>query len=101
MVNLRLPSAIHDSTPVNLQDALEQSQWFMENGQIVPKNQSLIYSRGVLMFFVDRRSHVLRVADVQPFNFNRLPAAIAGFERLNDREVNFDLNSKSEKICIN
>ena len=46
------------------------------------------------MFFVDRRSHVLRVADVQPFNFNRLPAAIAGFERLNDREVNFDTQFK-------
>lgn len=90
MVNLRLPSAIHDSTPVNLQDALEQSQWFMENGQIVPKNQSLIYSRGVLIFFVDRRSHILRVGDVQPFDFNRLPSAIAGFERLNDRQVNFD-----------
>ena len=94
MVNLRLPSAIHDKTPVDLSDALEQSQWFMENGQIVPKNQSLIYSRGVLVFYVDRRSHILRVGDVHPFNFNRLPAAIAGFERLNDREVNFDTQFK-------
>jgi hypothetical protein len=94
MVNLRLPSAIHDQTPVNLSDALEQSQWFMENGQIVPKNQSLIYSRGVLIFYVDRRSHILRVGDNQPFNFNRLPAAIAGFERLNDRHVNFDTQFK-------
>jgi len=89
MVNLRLPSAIHDNTPVDLSDALQQSQWFMENGQIVPKNQSLIYSRGVLIFYVDRRSHMLRVGDVHPFNFNSLPAAIAGFERLNDRTVNF------------
>ena len=94
MINLRLPSAIHDQTPVNLSEALEQSQWFMENGQIVPKNQSLIYSRGVLIFYVDRRSHILRVGDNQPFNFNRLPAAIAGFERLNDRKVHFDPSFK-------
>ena len=90
MVNLRLPLSINNSESVNLSDALEQSQWFIENGQIVPKNQSLIYSRGLLIFYVDRRSHVLRVGDMNPFNFNRLPAAIAGFERLNKRGVNFE-----------
>jgi len=89
MVNLRLPLSINNSDPVDLSEALEQSQWFIENGQIVPKNQSLIYSRGLLIFYVDRRSHVLRVGDMNPFNFNRLPAAIAGFERLNQRGVNF------------
>ena len=94
MVNLRLPSAIHDNTPVDLEDSLQQSQWFMEKGLIVPKNQSLIYSRGVLIFYVDRRSHMLRVGDVHPFNFNSLPAAIAGFERLNDRLVNFKTEFK-------
>ncbi len=90
MVNLRLPLSINNNDSVNLADALEQSQWFIENGQIVPKNQSLIYSRGLLIFYVDRRSHVLRVGDMNPFNFNRLPAAIAGFERLNQRGVNFE-----------
>ena len=90
MVNLRLPLSINDSDPVELREALEQQQFFIEGGQIVPKNQSLIYSRGLLIFYVDRRSHTLRVGDINPFNFNRLPAAIAGFERLNQRRVIFE-----------
>ena len=90
MINLRLPPTINDNTPVSLNDALEQQQYFLENGVLVPRHTSLIYSRGVLFFFVDRRSNVIRLNDNQPFNIARLPTAIAGFERLNDREIEYD-----------
>jgi hypothetical protein len=90
MINLRLQTTINDNTPVELNDALEQQQLFLENGIIVPRNSSLIYSRGVLFFYVDRRASILRVANHQPFNMGRLPNAVAGFERLNDRQVNFE-----------
>ena len=89
MVNLRLVTAANPD-PVSLDDALEQTQPFLEsNGAVSLRNTNLIYSRGVLMFYVDRRAHVMRVADVGPFNLTREPYAVSGFERLNDRVVDF------------
>jgi hypothetical protein len=90
MINMRLSHSLSDDTPVDLSDALEQNQYFLENGSFVPRSTNLIYSRGVLFFFVDRRSSVIRFNDMQPFNIARMPTSISGFERLNDREVNFD-----------
>lgn len=90
MINLRIPASINDNSPVSLQDALEQQQFFIENGVLVPRHTSLIYSRGVLFFFVDRRANVIKMNDMQPFNVSTLPIAVSGFERLNDREVHFE-----------
>ena len=89
MINLRLPPTINDDTPVPLNDALEQHQYFIENGAMVPRHTSLIYSRGVLFFFVDRRANIIRYNDMQPFNIARLPLSVSGFERLNDRKVDY------------
>ena len=90
MINLRLPASINDNSPISLSDALEQHQYFLENGAMVPRHTSLIYSRGVLFFFVDRRANVIRFNDMQPFNIARMPISVSGFERLNDREVDFE-----------
>ncbi len=90
MINLRIPASLTDNSPISLSDALEQHQYFLENGAMVPRHTSLIYSRGVLFFFVDRRANTIRLNDIQPFNISRLPVAISGFERLNDREVDFE-----------
>ena len=90
MVNLKLPASINDNSPVSLNDALEQQQYFLENGALVPRHTSLIYSRGVLFFFVDRRANVIRYNDMQPFNVQNLPIAVSGCERLNEREVDYD-----------
>lgn len=89
MINLRLPPTINDKTPISLDDALEQHQYFLENGVMVPRHTSLIYSRGVLFFFVDRRATVIRFNEMQPFNLARMPLTVSGFERINDREVVF------------
>jgi len=90
MINLKLPPVLNNSTPVDLKDSLESSQLFLENGVITSRNTSIIYSKGVLIFYIDRRTNIVRPQDMQPFNINRLPLTISGFERLNDREVNFD-----------
>ena len=96
MINLRIQTVNPALTrrdgrpvPVNLQDALVQDQIFLEGKSIVLRRTNLIYSRGVLFFYVDRRAHLLRLAQVGPFNLNRVPVAASGFERLNDRVVNF------------
>jgi hypothetical protein len=89
MINLRLPPSINDSDSVSLEDSINQQQFFIENGVMVPRHTSLIYSRNVLFFYVDRRTNLLRFNDMQPFNLAALPVSVSGFERINTRNVNF------------
>ena len=91
MINMRLPPMLADKTPVALKSALEQSQYFLEGGAIVPRNTSLIWSRGILVFYVDRRATNISFNDqLNAFSMSQLPTPIAGFERLNKREVDFE-----------
>lgn len=93
MINLKLPPITNDIS-ISLQDALEQQQYFLENGVIVPRHTSLIYSKGVLFFYIDRRANIIQYNDLQPFNISRLPLSISGFERLNDTEIDFEYEIK-------
>lgn len=95
MINMRIPPQLLDSTDVELKSALEQNQFFLEGGAIVPRSTSLIWSRGILVFYVDRRASSIEYNNqLSQFSMNVLPAsvAIAGFERLNTRRVNFDFS---------
>lgn len=94
MINLRLPSAtLQGQKNLNLNDAIDQPQWFLEDGIIVPKTQSIIYSKGILIFYVNRRFNTVNIGKMtQPFDFNRLPVTITGFERLNNKPVNFEFD---------
>jgi len=88
MINLKLGPANNNNDPVELNDAIQQQQYFLENGNIVQKHTSLIYSRGVLIFFVDRRANIIDTnTTMNPVAILNFPAAVSGFERLNDREV--------------
>lgn len=92
MINLRIPPSLNDMTPVHITDALEQNQYFLENGSLIPRSTSLIYSRGVLFFFVDRRSNIIKTQFNNPFDLSRMPVALSGFERINSREINFEMD---------
>lgn len=92
MINLKIPPVMNDQTVINLEDSLNSQQFFLENGVITPRNTSIIYSRGVLFFYIDRRTNIIRTHDMPVFNISRLPIAISGFERINDREVIFNYN---------
>jgi hypothetical protein len=89
MINMRLPP--HTQTVIDLAQAIDHVQYFLENGQIVPKNTSIIWSRGVLIFYVDRRSNTINFTDhVTRMNMNILPSSlsvIGGFERINESDV--------------
>jgi hypothetical protein len=89
MINIKLPPVINDTTPIDLNDSLQSNQFFLENGVVTPRSTSIIYSRGVLFFYVDRRTNIIKAQDMQPFNISKLPISISGFERLNDRSVIF------------
>lgn len=90
MINMRLPPQNISNTEIELKDALEQTQYFLENGAIVPRNTSLIWSRGILVFYVDRRSTSIRYNNhMNLLSMNALPqsVAISGFEQMNKSVV--------------
>lgn len=89
MINMRIPPKATGTT-IDLKNAATQVQFFIENGQIIPKQTDLIWSRGVLIFYVDRRATSIKINDqLSQFNLTKLPAPIAGFEKLNNAEVTF------------
>lgn len=95
MINIRLP--ISDDV-YNLQkDGLSHAQVFLENGFVSVRETSVIYSKDVLFFFIDRRVNIIRYSDMTPYNIDRLPPSIAGFERVHLGEVSCDVNLTVEK----
>ena len=73
---------------IALSTALTQPQIFIEKNILVKRITEVIYSRQVLIFYVDRRAHLLQFG--APFNISKLPTAIAGFERINTYEIEIE-----------
>ena len=71
---------------VNLNDAVNQVQTFIEGNMLVNRVTNVISSRQVLFFYVDRRAHVMNVG-MRHFNLNNLPKSVAGLERSNEKPV--------------
>jgi len=92
MVTLRLPVNIAGTgRAVSLEEALTQPQWFVENKMIVPKTMQLVHSRDILVFYVGRRFQTINITRLNtPYNFNTLPMTVAGWESLNDYNVNYE-----------
>ena len=90
MINMRVPPLTTATQPIQLNTAVAQIQYFLEGGMIVPKNTNLIWSRGILVFYVDRRATVINYNNqMNRLSMNILPASvgISGFERINKTVV--------------
>jgi len=99
MFNIRLPAApLLQGVSESLESAITRSQQFIENGAIIHRSTNLLFSRGVLFFFVDRRSHMMKFEQAPQFVMNALPVAISGFERINDARitVNHEISHNNE-----
>ena len=88
MINIRLE--LGDEAYSIQSNGLTQAQMFLENGFISTRDTSVIYSKSVLFFFIDRRVNIIRYSDMTPYSMDRLPTSVAGFERIHSRPVNID-----------
>jgi len=92
MITLQLPYRAPGSDtvpePVNISAAINQHVWLNENKTLVPKEQSIIHSREVLIFYVNRRiQRVSMRSYVNPMAFSQLPLTMTNLEKLNDYPV--------------
>ena len=92
--------------PVALSGCLQQQQTFIERNMLVQRITDVVYSREVLIFYVDRRAHILRFGS--PFNMPQLPTAIAGFEKINTYPIEIECSivlrpqnsPNDDKFCL-
>ena len=88
MINLRLPPSLSTTDSISLENAMNKSQSFIENGTVVVKKASVIYSKGIITFFLDRRSNYIKLPGHQSFNLGRMPKTISGnYDRVNLNEL--------------
>jgi hypothetical protein len=103
MVSMRIPHMQVNNDVIKLADALEQPQFYLENGSLVPKIQQIIYSDEIIVFYINRRFQILDYGKMLgPTKFRRLPASLSNLEKINDREVEFDnvMNIRDEKFLL-
>jgi hypothetical protein len=93
LLTLRLPSNQYNknTTPISLTDSISQSQVFLEGGMFVPKIQEVIYTNGVIIFHVPRRTSVPTNNYKNLINpipqYDQIPAHILRNERVNDTPI--------------
>lgn len=89
MITLQIPSFVEDAEPKDLRSAITQTLWINENKTIIPKEQSIIYSKEVLIFYVNRRIQRINIRTyANPLTFSQLPLTMSSFEKLNGYTVN-------------
>ncbi|XWV26297.1 putative core protein [Tupanvirus soda lake] len=89
MITLQIPPFAAGVEPKDLRTATSQTIWINENKTIVPKEQSIIYSKEVLIFYVNRRIQRIQIRTfTNPLPFSQLPLTMSSFERLNPYPIN-------------
>lgn len=91
MINVRLSNIVGPAGSTGapkLSDSLTQTQRFIEGNIMVDRVTQVMYSREVLVFYVDRRQ--FRYNGANAFNVVRLPTSVAGFERINELPIDVE-----------
>ena len=94
-LTLRLPpNNGKNQLSINLDSALTQSQVYLENGMFVPKTQEVIFTKGVIIFHVPRRTispdktYKNLISPIP--QFDQIPSHVLRSERVNDTPINVE-----------
>lgn len=90
------------SQTIDINAAMSQAGWFIENKALVPKQTSIIYSRSVIFFYVNRR-YQSPMANVNlGFNYLSLPGSLSGLTSINTTELsfNYDLTIGNNRFTL-
>ena len=91
MINVRLSNFVAPGSKSanDIKTALSQSNKFLEGNSIVDRHTQVMYSREVIIFYIDRREHTYNISNTIT-NMARLPTSVAGFERINNAALTVD-----------
>ncbi len=94
MINIRpvknsTSKSTSTATGGHLQRSLTQTQTFIEGNMYVERATNVMYSRELIVFFVDRRVNTYTYNNT-PFNILRLPSSVGGFEAIVETGIDVD-----------
>jgi len=103
--NVKLPINTYGGAPaqaINLQESLGQLDWFIENKMLVPKNKSVIHSRDMIFFYVNRRYQSPMANVDMGFRYLSLPGTLSAITKLNQTElaVPAEITIGSDRFCL-
>jgi len=95
LITMRIPTAIgKKADPIDLETALSQEQLYIHHRQLTVKQQQILYSRELLIFYVHRRYQSFNTARLtNPYTISYLPITMNQFERLQDVKVSVPLDT--------
>ena len=89
MIVLQIPPFTVGAEPKDIRTANSQILWINENKNIVPKEQSILYSKEIIIFYVNRRIQRIQIRTFSnPLTFSQLPLTMTNFDKLNAYPVN-------------
>lgn len=94
MITLRIPMTFgNQAEPIDLSEATTQEQLYIHHRQLSVKQQKILYSREILVFYVHRRYHSINTTRLtSPYLVTYLPTTMNQFEKLQTVQVNFKMD---------
>jgi len=100
VINIRLPALMPNNAglqmpQISLARSLNQSDFFIENKLFVPKNKTVLYSRNLVFFYVNRRHQGMNLVNLSMrFNYSNVPYQLLNVNQttVNDLAVEFALD---------
>jgi hypothetical protein len=93
-ITYKLPDVKVEGQNYNLNDAVNQVQFYMENGVFVPKTTQIIDVRGPLVFYIPRKYVGLPIKatnpQLSPFGFTKLAESSRHYQQINGVEIDYD-----------
>jgi len=92
MITMRIPMTLgQQAQSIHLDDALSQQQLYIHHRQLTVKQQQILYSREMLIFYVHRRFQTINTGRLtNPYLVANLPFTMNQFEKLQNVAVNFE-----------
>lgn len=98
IINVRLPTIVQGNAglpmpEIHLERSMNQTDYFIENKLFVPKTKSVMFSKDLLFFHVNRRYQTVNVANLAyKFSYTSMPyqSFNVGQTRINDLPVGFN-----------
>lgn len=95
MITMRIPMTLgQEAESISLNSALSQEQLYIHHRQLTVKQQQILYSREILVFYVHRRYQTINTSRLtNPYNVTALPITMSAFEKLQQVEVAIELDN--------
>lgn len=102
MINLRIPENVANDGTYSVGTAVQEQKQLiiLPNNQYQYSHSQIKFSRGVIIFYIDRRVNYIKLSNYEPFSLDNLPKAMIGLEKIRDTKIQYDqtISISSEKF---